>query len=171
MKHWTLKITKHWVNDDEWPDLSHLGEYRDDIPAGTDWDFVILLDLTEEYRYFVANVPLNEINDKTGKPYSRRTKQRWAKRQQERIDAFCRDVWNYVGLYAEAIVIPDDDSEVWSTRSGGLWQVESDSDKTYIESIWDEEIAVIREALTEVAQSFNLTPEQIEDAIQNAEEV
>jgi len=170
MADWNLKIIKHEVIDDDWPDLSYLGEYADNIPAGTDEDCVILLDADEEWRYFVANVPLDAVNAQTGKPYTRRTKQRYARQQYERMERYNDNDWSMAGLYVEAIVTNDNDDRLFSTRSSGLWNVENDSGKEYYESIWAEEMVEITERLAEIT-AITITPEQIAEAIKYAEEV
>lgn len=180
MKTWHVEIIKR-EGEDPYPDLSYLGEYVEDtldLKYEDDPDCVIdrypgheeWMGRTRECRYFVANVPLLSINRKTGKPYSRRTKQRWARRQYERMEAYNRGDWACVHLFVEAIISSEQDERLCWTRTGGLWGVESDSGSDYYESIWAEEMAEIRELLTGIME-FNLAPEEIEDAIQNAKGV
>lgn len=55
------------------------------------------------------------------------------------------DLWNMIGIYAEAEV--DVRGTLQRMRSGGLWGIESDSDKKHIESISKEEYDALKAIL------------------------
>jgi hypothetical protein len=116
--------------DDTDPDMSYLGEYADSPDA-------VSIDRKErghmgrhEFRYF---------NLGAGDP-------EYIEQDYERYESYNRGNWGMVGVYAEACVSIR--GVIQTIRSGGLWGVESDSDKSYFDSLKVEELAQLREILT-----------------------
>ncbi len=183
MADWTLEIIKREVYEED-PDLSYLGEYTDcpwyeGINGNKLRDTARIIDrfpgdgeedayYRRESRYFVATDQLGETNPKTGKPWARSTRRKYALQQYERMERYTNDDWSMVGLYVEAVVTSASGERLFSTQSSGLWNVENDSGSDYYESVWADEMAEITETLTEINE-VKLTPEQIADAIKYAD--
>jgi hypothetical protein len=63
----------------------------------------------------------------------------------ERMERLSRGDWGYIGIRADAEIIVDGVSQEIS--SGGLWGVESDSDRAYLAEIDGEQLSELREQL------------------------
>jgi hypothetical protein len=95
-----------------------------------------------QYRYFNGNVE----NYKGESPEDIR---KYILQDYELMERLQRGDWCYIGIRAEAEVsIPSGDASILQEiTSGGLWGVESDSDKDYIASIEGEELGELRKQL------------------------
>jgi len=91
-----------------------------------------------EYRYFN---PCWE-NYKGESPADIR---KYVRQDYERMERLNRGDWVYLGIRADAEIIVDGVSQEIS--SGGLWGVESDSDRAYLSEIDGEQLAELREQL------------------------
>ncbi len=80
---------------------------------------------------------------------------KYVRQDYERMERLQRGDWCYVGIRAEAeILLPSGDASiVQEITSGGLWGVESDSDKTYLADIDTEQLSELREQLRAVGFS------------------
>lgn len=97
---------------DENPDLSHLGEYSD-TPGP---DAIDRGSSTDRYRYFNPAM----TGDETGYPDS-------PLQDYERMEAYeCGD-WYMLGIRVEARIRNPETCVVHEISSGGLWGIESDS--------------------------------------------
>jgi hypothetical protein len=77
---------------------------------------------------------------------------KYVRQDYERMERLQRGDWCYMGVRAEAeILLPSGDASiVQEITSGGLWGVESDSDKSYLAEIETEELSSLREQLRAV---------------------
>jgi hypothetical protein len=129
-----------------------------------DWD-------RREYRYFNATTVCTKdaANDNISN----------ARQDYERMESLSRGDWAYVGIRAEAeIGIPClankgcvRGHEVYYTHtqkitSGGLWGIESDSDKDYLASVRKDELADLRGQL----KALGFSARAISAAFRNVEE-
>lgn len=121
------------------PDLSHLGEYRDEPgPEARTVDRAERGDQGHgERRFFVA---ANSPED-TGNPDS-------VEQDYERMEAFNKSEWSVLGIRAEAAVTVNGVRQ--TVTSGGLYGVASDTSAEHLEQVAREELAELRDALREL---------------------
>jgi len=168
----TLKHAITYLNDNylhgKWPSDS---EYVDDCTdadeiLGEALDSIGECDCGErgdaernEYRYFNGVVE----NYKGETPEKIRE---YILRDYERMERLQRGDWCFVGIRAEAeILVPSGaGSIVQEITSGGLWGVESDSDREYLAEIETEELSSLREQL----QAVGFSKRAISAAVKNA---
>lgn len=62
---------------------------------------------------------------------------KYIKQDKERLQDLFDGVWHYVGIWAEAQVVIN--NVVQKIQSGGLWGIESDSDKSYFKEVAKEQ--------------------------------
>lgn len=148
------------------PDTSCLGKYTD-----TYSDWAIRRDNGEfccqskdeqpprghEYRYFLPYARGEKPGTKHYKKYG---KQDFA-----RMESLYRGDWFFIGIYAQANM-----SDGHTFRSGGLWGIESDSGREYIEQVAREEIADLRNTLASYGVNTSTFDDMAEEAIQNIDE-
>lgn len=78
---------------------------------------------------------------------------------EDRRQALLRDEFGFIGILAEAEISvsrderPDSGYLTQTITSGGLWSIESDSDKDYLKSVEDEELSELRTQLVGVGFS------------------
>jgi hypothetical protein len=107
-----------------------------------------------EYRYFNGCVE----NYKGESPEKIRE---YVLRDYERMERLQRGDWGFIGIRAEAEIAISNDphkrtNTTWTVQeitSGGLWGIESDSDKTYLGEIETEQLSELREQLRAVGFS------------------
>lgn len=115
-----------------------------------------------EYRYF--NPSFNYVDDKGhAKDEDPKAVIAYTKQDFERMESLNNNNWCYVGIGAEAeyyVSTPADDSTgkhgtflLQKITSGGLWGIESDSDRSYFESVEQEELAELRSQLKAIGFS------------------
>jgi hypothetical protein len=109
-----------------------------------------------EYRYFN---PCWE-NYKGEKPADIR---QHCQRDYERMESLNRGDWCFIGVRAEAEIIIDGVTQ--DISSGGLWSIESNSDRTYLAEIDGEQLSELREQL----RALGLRTRAISAAFQNLE--
>lgn len=117
-----------------------------------------------EYRYF--NPSLNYV-DKSGNPRKAETPEtvrKYTLQDYERMESLNSGYWQFIGIeaLAEIQVTGDNTQEI---TSGGLWGVESDSDKSYIKQVEDEQLAELRSQL----KALGFSTRAISKAFQNVE--
>ena len=95
-----------------------------------------------EFRYFNGCVE----NYKGESPADIR---KYVRQDYERMERLNRGDWCFVGIRADAeILLPAGDASiVQEITSGGLWGIESDSDKAYLGEIETEQLSELREQL------------------------
>lgn len=74
-----------------------------------------------------------------------------AQRDYRRMRAFLREAFGYIGIRASAEIVIE--STCQTIRSGGLWGIESDSNKGYLSSIEQEQLSELRGILHELGFS------------------
>jgi hypothetical protein len=100
---------------------------------------------SREYRYFDAS--FNYV-DKHGKPADGLTAEevrKYVRQDYERMERLNAGDWAFIGIKAKAEVSID--NVVQSIHSGGLWGIESDSERSYIKEIENEQLAELRNQL------------------------
>lgn len=109
-----------------------------------------------EYRYF--NPSFNYV-DKNGHALPENTSEevrKYVRQDYECMESLNAGHWCFIGIQAESSVVllgvkPDGRFEhgsvVQRIHSGGLWGIESDSDKSYIEEIESEQLSELRTEL------------------------
>lgn len=86
---------------------------------------------------------------------------------EERKRQYLADLFGFLGIIAKCEVQSGDSSTIQTLRSGGLWGVESDSDKSYLAEVATEELSSLRSEL----ESFGFSKRQIDYAFRNVETV
>jgi hypothetical protein len=91
-----------------------------------------------EYHYFNPN----HENYKGESPAAIR---KYCQQDYERMESLNRGDWGYIGVRANAEIIVDGVSQ--DISSGGLWGIESDSDRAYLTEIDGEQLSELRDQL------------------------
>jgi len=129
-----------------------------------------------EYRYF--NGPVENYEGCTSEEICKYVRQDY-----ERMEALNNQQWGYIGIRAVAeIALPQDHSYTVQTalgkrteraytcqtiHSGGLWGIESDSDKSYFTQVESEELLSLKSQL----QALGFSTRAISAAFKNVEHV
>jgi hypothetical protein len=94
-----------------------------------------------EYRYFNPSSNYKDCEPEEIRKYTRQ--------DYERMESLNAGQWCFIGIGAEArILLPSGTSQVISKiQSGGLWGIESDSDKSYLAEVEQEELSALRTEL------------------------
>lgn len=74
----------------------------------------------------------------------------YARQDNERLDAYNRGIWEMIGIRAVATVhipVSDNIAKIQTIDSGGLWGIESDSSKSYLQEIEREQIDEVKDYL------------------------
>ena len=141
----TITAVRIIVAADTEPDLSHLGEYTMST-VDVDLDKYTVIDREQEngfhepgsMRFFVSS-----FNYENETPEDR---EKYARQDFARMEAYCRDEWHMVGVYIEAdVTMPGDGPRTF--KSGGLWGIESDRGEDYIREVAGDELADLRSSL------------------------
>lgn len=120
-----------------------------------------------EFRYF--NPSFNYVT-KTDDPSDGLTVaevRKYVRQDYDRMESANRGNWCMIGIRAYAEVsIPSGISSVESeVSSGGLWGIESDSDRSYLESVEKDELASLRDEL----EKLGFSSRAISTAFKNVE--
>ena len=110
-----------------------------------------------EFRYFNPGtvepfkpdatwIPATITNAADRKAYWHKAMLENAKKDYERMESLNAGNWCFVGIRAEAEVELTGDL-TQDIRSGGLWGIESDSDRSYLESVQQDELANLKSEL------------------------
>lgn len=91
-----------------------------------------------DYRYFNSGSIDSGNTEEENRQY--------AMQDYERVDAYNRDQWWFLGINAEAQVQLNGNL-VQTITSGGLWGIESDSDDSYLQQVGDEQLAELKDQL------------------------
>jgi len=73
--------------------------------------------------------------------------QKYGKQDFDRMESLNNGNWCFIGIIAKAKIVTENGT-IQTIRSGGLWGIESDSDKSYIAEIEQEQLAELRKELT-----------------------
>ena|ERR1041385_7004059 len=136
-----------------------------------------------EYRYFnpatvepfkidATWIPATITNAADRKAYWRKAMLQNAKQDYERMESLNASDWCYLGIRAEAkvVVVPfsnDHGVVVQRITSGGLWGIESDSDRSYLDEIQKDELANLKSELL----ALGFSTRAIATAFKNVQEV
>lgn len=138
---------------DEDPDTSYLGNYTD---RPEPWAIICQ---GEHEGKFVCELRAKDKLPRPGRKYNyfiavagdetpgTKNYRKYAKQDYERMDAFAREDWNFIGLRAEAKVQIGDGGLVQTITSGGLWGIESDSGKDELSRLAREQMAELESQL------------------------
>jgi len=150
---------------DEAPDLSWIGEFKNSITAAEESHAIHHRARggdTREFEWFVSGNAYEDVSPRTRKKY--------IEQDYRRLLAY-GETWHSVGCYAEARVsYPTQPAGTWRTetlRSGGLWGIESDSEKTYRAEVARDELADLKDHLDQ----FNVDTSNFDALAETAEEV
>jgi hypothetical protein len=180
-----LKVSKVIIRRlfDEFPDISYLGEYTDDLRPGV---------IVRAHAQFYERLPKIRMRDAGGKfygsevdpdyipskgreyrgflPYAGGEKAgtkryyHYGMQDYKRVEGLNHGDWYFMGIRAEAEVsTSSDQGGTWTRqtiKSGGLWGIESDSDEEFLKETEDEQISELKGILRE----FSITEEAIKEA-------
>ena len=145
---------------DESPDTSFLGEYSNSPDTEYAIDRQKLGDQARnEFRYF--NGPVENYKGET--PENIR---KYIRQDYDRMESLNRGNWQFIGIQAEATYVVGFTGDLQTVTSGGLWGIESDSGKEYLESVQREELDSLKNDLIAVGFSRRA----IATAFKNVEE-
>lgn len=91
------------------------------------------------------------MTDAEKRTYWLKTMRENARKDYERMEAYNRGDWEYIGVRAYANVVVDGVNQ--SIASGGLWGIESDSEESYLRSVEQEQLRELRGILHELGFS------------------
>lgn len=126
-----------------------------------------------EYRYF--NPSFNYVNE-FGKPAQGHTPDEvrlYVRQDYDRMERLNAGDWGYIGIRAQARITTLHGRDgggcgvIQTISSGGLWGIESDSEKSYIESVQQEELAGLKSELL----ALGFSRRAISTAFKSLEEV
>ncbi len=104
-----------------------------------------------EFQYFIPAMTAEE----TGNPNS-------PEQDYQRAEALNKGEWGYIGIRAEATIIVN--GIIQKISSGGLWGIESDSDKDYFREVAEEQMSELADTL----QALGFKKEVIKKALKSA---
>ena len=139
---------------DEDPDTSWLGEYSN-TPKEHAIDRQERGDMgRNEFRYF--NPAMS--GEQTGNPES-------PEQDYQRMESLNAGQWCFIGIIAKAELRNPATSVTQVVRSGGLWGIESDSEKDYLASVEKGQLAELRAELL----AFGIGPRGIAHAFKSVQ--
>ena len=150
--------------EDKDPDLSYLGEYTDDLRPGVwvrDADTWFedlpaktnLLRTTRESRGFLPYA--------CGKTPGTKLYRKYGKQAYRRMESYLQGDWRTIGIRA-SVDIPIADT-TQTLRSNGVWGIESDRSRSYLQEVAREELSTLQKILATL--NLTLTDSEIETAI------
>jgi hypothetical protein len=123
--------------------------------------------LRGEYQYFN---PSRNYVDASGNALPGNTPEQvreYVRQDYDRMEDYNRQGWCYIGIRAEAQYQTAFGSPIQTLTSGGLWGIESDSDKSYFAEVAGEELAQLKAEL----KALGFSARAISTAFKNVEEV
>lgn len=119
-----------------------------------------------EFRYFNPSFNYVTKDGKLADGLTSEEVRKYTRQDYERMERLNRGDWFYTGIRAEAkILIPNtwhgpnrnihapEHGTIQRLTSGGLWGIESDSDRAYLESVEKDELADLKQVLLEIGFS------------------
>jgi hypothetical protein len=103
-----------------------------------------------EYRFFNPSFNYIQADGSLLAPNTAEEVRKYVAQDYARMESLYRGDWCYIGIKAEAkISIPSGNySTLQTIHSGGLWGIESDSDKSYFAEVQADELADLRAQLS-----------------------
>lgn len=143
---------------DDYPDTSFIGEYTD---LEEPWTISrrhgeYLENLTEDER---QEIPQGGREYRFFKPYAGGEPegsadfQKYGKQDFERMETLNRGDFDFLGIWAEALIKLTESDLTQTISSGGLWGIESDSPEDYLREIEKAELDGLRRELLAVGFS------------------
>jgi hypothetical protein len=123
-----------------------------------------------EYRYF--NPSFNYV-DEHGEPANGNTPEeirKYVRQDYDRMESLNAGHWCYLGIRAEAKYIMANgkpEGVIQTLHSGGLWGIESDSDKAYLAVVAHEDLSALRTEL----KAIGFSTRAISAAFKDVEEI
>jgi hypothetical protein len=162
------KITIKHIYDES-PDTSFFGKYTDEV---NDWyidreqgEYIAILQKDEDYELPSKGREYRFFNPCAGgEKEGTKDYQKYGKEDFKRMEDLNNGQWEFIGIKAFAEVHTSQDGNDWlinSVSSGGLWGIESDSDKDYLKEVEQEQIAELKIVLKE----FGFSDKEINKAI------
>ena len=105
-----------------------------------------------QYRYF--NPSFNYVT-KDGKPRAMTAEdvRKYTREDYERMERLNRGDWRYLGIRVEAQVQTHGQSTIQRISSGGLWGIESDSERSYFDEVAQDELRELKNELLAIGFS------------------
>jgi hypothetical protein len=103
-----------------------------------------------EFRYFNPSFNYLRADGSLQEGHTAEEVRKYVAQDYARMESLNRGDWSYIGIKAEAeISIPSGSySTLQTIHSGGLWGIESDSDKSYFAEVQADELANLRAQLS-----------------------
>jgi len=143
-------IIEHIFDDNA--DTSWLGKYTDEIEDGV---------IVRKFNMFYEDLSEDEQEElpergrefRCFKPYAggenvgTKEYKEYGMSDYRRMEGLNNGIWNFIGIKAKADIYFEENgvSQYQEITSGGLWGIESDSDKQYIEECEKEQIEDLKE--------------------------
>jgi hypothetical protein len=155
-----LESVRAEIKLDTDPNLSYLGKYESSIPSSAkEYEIIDREELGDmgrnECRFFIAS---NVENEKQ------------AMENYKRMEGYNKQDWCCIGIRAAADILISQNGKSWTVHhfsSGGLWGIESDSDKSYKEEIAREELNSLKAELLVLGFTLKELKKPFADALIN----
>jgi hypothetical protein len=125
---------------------------------------------SREYRYF--NPSFNYVGKDGTLHETPENIRKYTRQDYDRMESLNNGHWCYIGIRAEAEIAvpggrgPDGCATIQRISSGGLWGIESDSDKSYFADVQKEELSELKSQLL----ALGFSKRAIATAFKNVEE-
>jgi hypothetical protein len=123
-----------------------------------------------EYRYFNPSVNYVDKHGKLLPDHTPKEVRAYVRQDYNRMESLNNRNWCCIGIITEAeyvLLSNRGSSLVQRLTSGGLWGIESDSERAYIESVEKEELANLKEQLL----AIGFSKRAVSAAFKNVEEI
>lgn len=175
-----LKISRVWIEHkiDANPDLSYLGSYSQTLSEFSfvrgklsyftatnhrnidEWDHVSDADVLKAYEKEIQT----GYQELSRESMIEALNAHYREQDYKRMEAYNAGQWHMIGIIAKAEIISPA-GIVQTLRSGGLWSIESDSGKEYLDKVAKEQLSELRGEL----ESMGLGNRAIAHAFRNVE--
>lgn len=161
------RISRVWIERkvDTTPDVSHLGEYARQPNSGFSIDRETNGDQgRNEYRFFNPDFEKYVERNGAGAISNDAEVRKYCEQDYRRTEALHRGEWCFIGIIAKAEAVSGN-NVCQTLHSGGLWGIESDSDKEHFAEVENDQLAELRSELT----SFGFGQRAIDYAFKRVE--
>lgn len=118
-----------------------------------------------QYRYFNPSSNYVDSLDRLVDGNTAEEVRKYVRQDYERMESLNRGAWSFIGIAAEAEVQTNGMSTIQRIRSGGLWGIESDSDRDHFRMVEAEELDQLKTEL----HAIGFTKRAISAAFRNVE--